>query len=182
MKGRFFNQKWVKACIFYCCFKLKEEFQCLQPALWWLDTKVQFSKWVGKTERSNRRVEMERKLLMMRVREKEGGIHQMCSFVLVSGFVGQGVGEHTHRPIPGSQTHSQIKLEVSVHQNASSEKNEALVEKQHKHSLFLLIHSGTSSFCFIPPMSAAFTCAFFSPLFNQWAENTRAALGPTISH
>lgn len=126
--------------------------------------------------------QMERKLLMMRVREKEGGIHQMCSFVLVSGFVGQGVGEHTHRPIPGSQTHSQIKLEVSVQQNASSEKNEALVEKQHKHSLFLLIHSCTSPFGFIPPMSVAFTCAFFSPLFNQRAENTRAALGPTISH
>lgn len=80
----------------------------------------------------------------------------MCSFVLVSGFVGQGVGEHTHRPIPGSQTQSQIKLEVSVQQNASSEKNEALVEKQHKHSLFLLVHSGTSSHPCLPPSRVHF--------------------------
>lgn len=105
----------------------------------------------------------------------------MRSFVLVSDFVGQGVGERSHWSIPVSQTHSQIKLEVSLEQNASFEKNEAFVKKQHKHSLF----SHTLRYFFFRLHPTHVRCLhmfIFSPLFFQRAQNMGAVLGPTISH
>lgn len=52
----------------------------------------------------------------MRVWEKKkrGHDYKMCDFVLVSDFVGQGVGERTHWPIPVSQTHSVISGSLPV--------------------------------------------------------------------
>lgn len=39
----------------------------------------------------------------LRKEEKRGWDYQIRSFLLVSDFVGQGVGERTHWPIPVSQ-------------------------------------------------------------------------------
>lgn len=116
-----------------------------------------------------------------RKEEKRGWDYQIHSFLLVSDFVGQGVGERTHWPIPVSQTHSQIKLKVSLWQNASFEKNNALVEKQHKHSLFshtLRYFSFLLHYTYVRRLHIF----IFSPLFIQQAQNMRAVLGPTISH